>query len=480
MENLKYRFVIIGAGLSGLTTAYELSKIYRGDVIVLEKDAKVGGLCKTIRLNNASYDLGSHRIHWDPRTEPFELIKDICAGAVIKNIRRGRLRIKNSYIAFPITSFQFFCGIGLIELFLCAVSLFKNRLWYKFIKKDTSAAELNYESYLIRKAGFRAYKLFYEPYAKKVWGCPPGLISIDAVKKRISMVKPTTQFFRYVFAGYFRRAKRNFYYYLNAGIGYFANSLEKRIIENDCRVITNVTDFSINFADSRKTVSFFVKGEEYRVEFDKLISTISIDDLVMKLSPEIEVCEMAGKIKWRGLRLIYLHVKGDTKIEGETFYFPELKYIFGRVSIPKRFAKNLQPDAEYTCFTCEVPCSEGDNLWNMPDKEIYDLCLKGLQKARLITKNQEYLSEKNFIVNIPKVYPIYAVGWKRILTYLLNYLSDKFPDIYASGKLGFFMHCNLDHSIDMGIFLAKYIVEGKSVKEWYSKAEFFHNMKLRD
>ncbi len=88
MENLKYKFVVIGAGVSGLSTAYELSKTYPNDVFVLEKDRKVGGLCKTINRNNAFYDLGSHRIHKDSGKKAFELIKDVSGKALIKNCRQ--------------------------------------------------------------------------------------------------------------------------------------------------------------------------------------------------------------------------------------------------------------------------------------------------------------------------------------------------------------------------------------------------------
>lgn len=474
MKNLKYKFVVAGAGVSGLTTAYALQKVYPGDVLVLEKDSSVGGLCKTVNMNNMSYDLGSHRIHWKPREKAFNLIKDICGEALVKKVRGGKLRLKKSYINYPITSVNMFFGLGLIESFLCAASLFKNRIYYN----NANSEDLNYESYLVRRAGDRAYRLFYEPYARKVWGCEPSSVSISAVKKRISMVKPT-RFLQDMIANYFKK-DGNFFYYLEGGIGCFSDGLERHLINGGCKVVKNVSNFSIKIENGKKNIIFPDQNEEVSVEFDRLISTIPVDELVLKLHPEGDILEAVSKIKWRGLRLVYLHIKGEPQLSGETFYFPELKYIFGRVSIPKRFSRKMQPNLDYTSFTCEVPYSEGDSLWDKADKEIYDLCLGGLREAGLITKKQGYLLEKNFIINTPKVYPVYLSGWKDVLGDLLKYLASDFPYIYTSGKMGFFMHCNLDHSIDIGLFLADHITKGKSPEEWYSNIDLFHNMKLRD
>ncbi|MBW2045877.1 MAG: FAD-dependent oxidoreductase [Deltaproteobacteria bacterium] len=480
MRKSKCKIVVIGAGVSGLTTAYRLSKDNPNDVIVIEKDSKVGGLSKTINANNSFYDLGSHRIHFKVSKKTFKLVKEMCDKALVKNKRGGKLRIKNSYIDYPITSIQFLFGIGLIEAFLCIASLIKNRIYHKFVDKDFKREGLNYESYLISTAGHRAYKLFYEPYARKVWGCEPSRISITAVKKRISMVKPTL-FLKNIIARYTKKSRRNdYYYYFKGGIGYFSDVLERLILNNGARIYTNVKDFSIHIDNDKRNIVFFDSQKTVNVEFEKLVSTIPIDELVLKLNPTDDILKIVKRIRWRGLKLVYLHVIKEPRLEGETFYFPELKYIFGRVSIPKRFSKKMQPDDSFISIVCEVPCGVDDGLCNKTDKDIYDLCLEGLIKAGLLDKGAVYLSDKNFIINVPNVYPVYFKGWQEDISCLLQYLGEEFDYIYTSGKPGFFLHCNFDHSIDIGIFLADYIKRGKLPKEWYGKIDFFQDMKLRD
>jgi protoporphyrinogen oxidase len=473
-----YRFLIIGAGVSGLTTAFMLSRRFPGEVLVLEKESLVGGLLRTIQRNDARYDLGSHRIHKAPSEPAFRLIQEICQEKLVKNERGGKLRLRKSYIDYPITSFQMFRGLGLLESALCGLSLLRYRLIAR-LRGDARIKENdNYESYLIRRAGKRAYRLFYEPYARKVWGGEPSMISTTAVKKRISMLSPTL-FLKEMIAHYTGRSKNNYYYYLKGGISGLVESLAQRLRENGGEIVTGVDDFSVTIQPGAKTCRFRANLPG-TVRFDTLISTIPLDELLIKLTPPEHILQQIKDIKWRGLRLVFLHIKGEPSLGGESFYFPELKYIFGRVSVPKRFDPAMQPEAGQTAITCEVPCLEDDDLWNAPDEQMFDLCLASLRRAALVTDQQKALTEKSFIINLPKVYPVYRVGWEALIKGLLLYSARHFPFVYFSGKPGLFLHNNIDQSMEIGIVLAEDILHGKTPEEWLTKLDAFHNMKLRD
>jgi len=474
-----YKFIIIGAGLSGLSSAFELCKKYPNQVLILEKDRQVGGLAKTIQKNDCRYDLGSHRIHYNPREKAFNLIKELCEGLILKKVRRGKLRLKNSYINYPISSFQMFRGIGLFESAMCAVSLVRYRVLNKIINGHKKDEEYNYETYLIQRAGYRAYKLFYEPYARKVWGCNPSIISTTAVKKRVSMSSPT-MFINNIINSYKGDHSEQFYYYIKGGIGILAQRLRDRVSKMGCEIIKGVTDFTFSNDQQKKNLTFIVSGDKYQVTYQKIISTIPINEIVEKVNPPANVKEACSKITWRTLRLIYLHIRGKPKMEGETFYFPEAKYIFGRVSIPKRYDSSMQPNCDFTSFICEVPCNERDGVFNTRDKELFDACYEGLKQAGIIFGNQENIYKRNFIVNVPNVYPVYIFGWESIMKILTNYISSKHPSIYISGKLGFFLHCNLDHAIEIGLLAAESVMKGQTSREWNNRLDEFHSMKLRD
>ena len=55
--------VVLGAGPSGLGLAYQLARRNQFDVIVLERNAAVGGNAGSFKLADVSVDFGSHRLH---------------------------------------------------------------------------------------------------------------------------------------------------------------------------------------------------------------------------------------------------------------------------------------------------------------------------------------------------------------------------------------------------------------------------------
>lgn len=58
------RIVIIGAGPARLSTAWFLMKNGFKNVTVLEKLGRVGGLCKSITIGGASFDIGANYTTW--------------------------------------------------------------------------------------------------------------------------------------------------------------------------------------------------------------------------------------------------------------------------------------------------------------------------------------------------------------------------------------------------------------------------------
>ena len=56
------RVCIIGAGISGLTVAYQLQKQGYKNITVLEKDDQIGGKCITSDLDEQPFDLGGHEM----------------------------------------------------------------------------------------------------------------------------------------------------------------------------------------------------------------------------------------------------------------------------------------------------------------------------------------------------------------------------------------------------------------------------------
>ena len=55
---INMRYIILGAGPAGLTVANQLKKAGVNDFIVLEKEEKAGGLCRSVDVDGAPFDIG--------------------------------------------------------------------------------------------------------------------------------------------------------------------------------------------------------------------------------------------------------------------------------------------------------------------------------------------------------------------------------------------------------------------------------------
>jgi protoporphyrinogen oxidase len=180
------------------------------------------------------------------------------------------------------------------------------------------------------------------------------------------------------------------------------------------------------------------------------------------------------------LRLVYLHVREEPRLDGETFYFPEEMFPFGRVSIPRRFCGAMQANTHATCFACEVPCTEHDEVWKKTDRELFELCSRGLADAELVGKEAGYVEEESFVVSLPRNYPVYSLGWETRLRRALDHLACAYPHLYSSGKFGLFLHYNLDHAIQLGLMLAEHIHGSGTAREWYGHLDVFQAFRTRD
>jgi len=58
----KYRFLILGAGISGLTLAARLQQIGEDSFLVLEKEASAGGLCRSVLVDGSPLDIGGGHV----------------------------------------------------------------------------------------------------------------------------------------------------------------------------------------------------------------------------------------------------------------------------------------------------------------------------------------------------------------------------------------------------------------------------------
>ena len=100
------KIIIIGGGITGLSTAWKLSeKDYK--VNVIESDKLIGGLAKSIKIENYYFDIGPHSFFTEDK-EIFKKVMDLFKGEqgeipYSKRIVKMMLLQKNNSKPFKLT-----------------------------------------------------------------------------------------------------------------------------------------------------------------------------------------------------------------------------------------------------------------------------------------------------------------------------------------------------------------------------------------
>jgi len=100
-------------------------------------------------------------------------------------------------------------------------------------------------------------------------------------------------------------------------------------------------------------------------------------------------------------------------------------------------------DAENTVWIgLEYFCNEGDEMWNMSDKEFIDLAIEEITKIGVLDK--EDIIDTNRI-KIKKAYPAYFGSYKRFDE--VRSFIDGVSNLYCMGRNGLHRYNNMDHSM---------------------------------
>ncbi len=88
---------IIGAGLTGLSTAYHLSDL---PYSVFDSEKEIGGLCRSVKQNGFIFDYTGHLLHMkNPYTKNF--IESILPNVFMVKTRKASVFLKDRYLPYP-------------------------------------------------------------------------------------------------------------------------------------------------------------------------------------------------------------------------------------------------------------------------------------------------------------------------------------------------------------------------------------------
>lgn len=166
MSDASARYVVVGAGISGLAFA---DWVEGDDYLVCEADAEVGGYCKTIARDGFVWDYSGHFFHFrHPEIERY--LVDRMQGQVVLEVEKSsRIFWKGALIDFPFQ--KNIHQLPKDDFIDCLVDL--------YFKEDRPAA--SFREMLYAKFGRSIAEMFLVPYNEKLYATDLGTLDVDAM-----------------------------------------------------------------------------------------------------------------------------------------------------------------------------------------------------------------------------------------------------------------------------------------------------------
>ena len=448
----RYRFVIIGAGPTGLGAAWRLKSKGVRDFIVLEQEQNAGGLSSTYRdPQGFSWDIGGHILFSrDP------LFLDLMRAAIgddswLHHERQAFVRLHGSFIPYPLQN-------NLRYLPEAVLSRCLNDLEAAAGRNSPVPDDASFYDWLVDRFGAGLVESFFLPYNRKVWAYHPSRLSWRWIGERVA--PPDVERIRKTLSNgeddVSWGPNNQFRYPKTGGTGAIWKSVAELIGQD--RILYGARVDAVNPVERRLTLT---SGE--CIEFEHLLSTKPLNLLCQSLVPQSpvidEVRELSRKLLFSSCHVVGLGLRGKPPEALKTkswIYFPEGDCPFYRVTVLSNYSSALVPDPQNnwsllaeTSASPEKPVSYGD---------IVEETLTGLLRVGLISSRSDVESLWSHFAEY--AYPTPSLDRDQLLKGILPAL-ERFQ-IYSRGRFGAWKYenGNQDHCCLQGIEWSDQMVGG--------------------
>jgi protoporphyrinogen oxidase len=451
--------LILGAGPTGITAALELHKAGQ-TLAVIEKNACVGGLARTLQFGKFKTDIGPHRF-FSKNQYLYDLIEELLGEKWIKVNRLTKFYIKGKFFIYPVQLKNAIMNVGPIEAYkIISDYLFERTK--KIIKRQNSYA--SFEGKIVSDFGRTLAELNMLNYTEKVWGLPCAQISPDWATQRIKGLSLVAVIKNALFGS--KSSPKTLveqFYYPELGTGLIYEAMREKITSQQPQAqISFNTEVAGLTADNENITSVLVKSEDTHqpipIKSRNIISSIPITDLVNLLSPKppAAVLEAANNLKYRSHVSLFITLNQKTVFPDQWIYVPDKEIPFGRIMEPINFSSKMSP-LNQTSLLIEFFCWENDTIWNASEQELLAMSLPWLNKHHFI-KLEDII--KSFIHKEKYAYPVYDLSYKTNIDKIITYLN-RFKNLQCIGRAGRYKYNNQDHAMEMGILAARNLTQNK-------------------
>lgn len=449
---------IIGAGPAGLAAAYFSARNGLGTPLVLEQDAQVGGLSKTVEYRGFRCDIGGHRF-FTKSQEVEALWREVLPGDFLRRPRLSRIYYRGRFYHYPLRLGNAMRNLGLLEGARVLGSFARAKLLPR-------RPEVSLEDWVSNRFGHRLYSIFFRTYTEKVWGIPCTELSADWAAQRIRNLDLAKAVLNAVGIGRGRAVASLIedFDYPRLGPGQMYEEMAARTVSMGGRVLRLHRVEAVRHERGR-VVALEVGTPDGRlaVDVDRVVSTMPLSDLVLRMKPEPprEVVDAALGLTYRSIVTVNLVVERPEVVPDTWVYLHAPEVAAGRLQLYKNWSPAMVPDPRWSSVGLEYFATEGDPLWSNSDASMLELGKKELVGLKLVRREE---IADGFVARYAKAYPVYAGGYADRLAVVRGYLA-RLGNLECAGRYGQFRYNNMDHSIMTGMLAVRRLA-GERCDPW--------------
>lgn len=416
-EEKKVKYLIIGAGISGLSFANELGN---NNYIIVEKENEVGGFCRTIKKGEYIWDYAGHFFHFKTDEIKKMFIDNVGEENIICKNKNTKIYYKGDFIDYPFQS----------NIHQLKKDEFIECLYDLFNKEEKENYE-NFLDMLYGKFGKAIVEKFLRPYNEKLYACDLSILDKEAmgrffpyadIKQIINNMKDSKD-----------KSYNNTFLYPVFGASYFIEKIYDKLDKS--RVMLNTEIISI---DSESKIALLSTGD--KIKYDYLINTSPLNRFLEMLNNSYE--NLIKSLSYNKVLVLNLGFSKKSDMKEHWIYIPDKNINFYRIG----FYDNIL-DSDKLSMYIEIGFKKDDTI---DINEQLKLTLQNLEKMGVI-KDNELVSWSSIIMDPAYIHISNETNTK------INDLMNDFEknNIFSIGRYGAWTYCSMEDCIIEAKRLAK-------------------------
>jgi protoporphyrinogen oxidase len=351
---------ILGGGLTGLTLARFLHEAGE-EVVVLEAEPSIGGLCRSRSINGFCFDTGGSHIIFSRDREVLAFMLEVLGGNREDRKRNTKIFYKDRLVKYPFEN-------GLAELpkedlYFCLSEFIRTLI---AAEKGELPPVVSFADWIENTFGRGIAECYLLPYNRKIWNYPPEKMSAHWVEGRVPR-PPVEDIIRSAVGieteGYTHQAV--FSYPVEGGIEALVRAIAGPVMD---RVGCGFAVRSV-----RKTGNGWEIGDgKQTITADRIICTMPVQNLLAAL-PDVpeQVREAVDALRYNSVCSVLIGVRGSVP-EISWLYVPDPGIGFeNRISFPSNFSTRVAPPG-CGAILSEITYNDGDDVAGMSDQQVID------------------------------------------------------------------------------------------------------------